>query len=68
VDKSKMAKAGTKIEFDLFKEDYGQDQMSRPVKQRCLNHCYDEGCDCKEGLDDVLNPSKDDCCCISVCR
>jgi hypothetical protein len=66
MDNSKMAKAGTTIKYDPFKEDYGQDQMSRPVKQRCGNCCWDDECKCEKGLDDVLNPKDDDdvmtCC------
>jgi hypothetical protein len=68
VDNSKMAKAGTTIKFDLFKEDYGQDQMSRRVKQHCGNHCYHEDCNCEESLDDVLNPQKKDSGCCPVYR
>jgi hypothetical protein len=67
VDNSKMAKAGTKIDYDPFKEDYGQDQMSRPVKQRCHNHCWDEECNCEKGLDDVLNPPNENDGCCPVC-
>ena len=68
MDNSKMAKSGTVIKYDPRKEDYGQDQMSRRVKQHCGNHCYDDECHCEPSLDDALNPKKDEdgCCCCSV--
>jgi hypothetical protein len=67
MDKSKMAKSGTKITYDPFKEEYDQDQMSRPVKQRCGNHCWAEDCHCEKGLDDVLNPKDDETDCGPCC-
>jgi hypothetical protein len=62
VDNSKMAKAGTKIDYDINKHDYGQEQMSRSVKQACHGNCYDDSCNCKDGLDDILAPRPGDDC------
>jgi hypothetical protein len=66
MDKSKMAKAGTKIKYDLYKENWGQDGMSREVHQRsqfggccCDCDCGDK-CKCEKSLDDTLNPPKPD--------
>jgi hypothetical protein len=67
VDKSKMAKAGTKIDYDINKGEYGQEQMSRRVKQACCGHCYDDSCNCKEGLDDILAPPPVDPCDAVCC-
>ena len=65
MDNSKMAKAGTTIKYDLNKERYGMDQMSRRVKQRCGEYCCCEDCDCEKSLEDVLDPPEEDgkiCC------
>jgi len=68
MDNSIMAKAGTKIDYDINKQDYGQDQMSRRVKQSCYGSCYDDSCNCKEGLDEALAPTpKNDPCEVACC-
>jgi hypothetical protein len=62
MDKSKMAKAGTTIDYDINKGGHNHDQMSRPVEQACgewccCDKCRDSG---NKSLDDTLNPPEPD--------
>jgi hypothetical protein len=64
MDKSKMAKPGTTINYDGRKGGVCHEQMSRKVDEGCSSeYCY---CDkCRDGkadksLDDTLNPPPED--------
>jgi hypothetical protein len=68
MDKSKMAKQGTVINYDDRKGGHHYDGMSRPIETPCGEWCCCDKC-CKDGkksLDDTLNPpevDKNDLCC-----
>lgn len=49
MDKSKIAKPGTTINYDMFKNDDGRPKVSQPVKSRCCCECGCPGGKCSCG-------------------
>jgi len=60
VDESKMAKANTTINYDMFKGDHGLPKASHEVKARCSEWCCCDECTCEPSFDEALHPPKDD--------
>lgn len=66
MDKSKMAKADTTVNYSMFKGDHGRNKLSHGLKGQC--HCQGE-CWCGESCESTtVDPlGKEDCDCQGLC-
>jgi hypothetical protein len=46
MDNSKMAKANTTMEYDMFKHDKGRSKLSREIDTRKVCKCSEKDCHC----------------------